>query len=1480
MIVTSIGVSLLIYFVAYGFIGLWTVTQVALNLLSFGTAFNSLVAVTLVRREIADLLRDVLTRRTLLHGKVHDLINSVIPRNVITVEGFWFRLRTVIEVLDEEIAFSEVRGLVILFYISIWTMIILPLVKSLAKVIISLFIALFLALAWGFYDDTGELTLRLVLSGLRWYSSKKLTIRVNPTVDAWIGDRLRDLKYNRNMLFIWFYRTGIELNFILDRHATVVDESPENLKRRFMGVLRSGIMRFSKRINEFDVPAFIRRHSENRLDEHETLALAGDLGYPLEKLVIRKPLKGVAGGRYDRNLVFGTNWSFPQPKYRETVARELRGLRSDLEVWRHSYVWPNIDDQLEATARYFGESKSHPVFSDWELDQVWDTLKPIYRNSRIAPFKLVLDAWNKRYNVGAFAFSSKTYKNGMFKRMKRREDIARLGGEKGYLKYWENLFYYAPIMQHFSHFMTKSEYLPEKKWKDRKVRTPIASWLPQYLSQIVFSYVPNHNFRYEDTPVKVGMPLNGAVMGQMFEKHLCLRTHYAGDCSAFDSTITAPVVEIIKAIRKRGYEGHAQYTAICDLVDVSYDNLLHSKLVSAQTGNVYRREDHGLGTGHASTSADNSLVMVALYILAWARLTKLSAHEFRRHNELSVYGDDHVLSISEMAPVNWNFKNVQAVLAGWGITMNLEVGNFESGSPFEKTPFLSKFARRPTVVDREECMAALGFVPNIIVTHDVEKLLAKALSPNIRSNPADRMERFLSMIRLTAHRPDAYQIFHTAIIRLAQEHQELAVKAARIPAYDLVLQQWYNPKSNVSEDVEMNADDPPIEGTLIHHIGEWTMLDAVTAFLAIVPDVVNPRLYNIGYVNYLFRKSEPLLLWPKHLVAISNGLVHQGGLLGALRASSYDWIPCEGQLPPRRESTGTLLVRHWAYMALRMKFSFSWFGILDTVQRKIWDMNFLMNGKIPSQAKKLDLNLVNFSLVVALNFVKVPEHWFWDVILEKEFPRLDLLIKKFWTNLVNRLWSFIPPAFKNLKAVLHIERGKLVLITSPTGSGKSTSMVNFLASSIEEGGFEKLIVVEPRSLLVKGLVTYMNREFSDHFYSGATTGLALDDRAKVWYITPQELFLNTGKFLNPNWLYLVDEAHLPEIHIKACLEYLPMRGCLTLAATATPSPYLADRSDFEIALDLPNVYKVFEMSRIIRASNSKEVKDAYISEVLALVNSEDKVFSTWLIFCPKLSYVDILVGVLGGKSQGIVKGTGSVVPGCKYYIATSVADVGLTIPEVDKVVSLSFKPTRDHPTSQLWTQMDRQTMTQRKGRTGRTNNGIFYSVGVLGLDLVEEPPLTQFEICTQFCDTGGNLETLLELGWIDLKTIFEDAEADFDVSSIKRIFSLIVADGQQDSLAIFGTPSPELYKQVFPEERGDILYSGIYDTRKFGTRWGDRYFIYELRDMAKMLDMASLASFLERKSGERREAGLNPKFSWAEITTLVFTEFVLIGMEF
>jgi len=61
----------------------------------------------------------------------------------------------------------------------------------------------------------------------------------------------------------------------------------------------------------------------------------------------------------------------------------------------------------------------------------------------------------------------------------------------------------------------------------------------------------------------------------------------------------------------------------------------------------------------------------------------------------------------------------------------------------------------------------------------------------------------------------------------------------------------------------------------------------------------------------------------------------------------------------------------------------------------------------------------------------------------------------------------------------------------------------------------------------------------------------------------------------------------------------------------------------------------------------------------------------------------------------------------QFILATSSADVGITIPDVDIVVTKTFRYTIG-PKGKGFYEMNQELITQRSGRTGRTNNGYVY----------------------------------------------------------------------------------------------------------------------------------------------------------------------------
>jgi hypothetical protein len=366
-------------------------------------------------------------------------------------------------------------------------------------------------------------------------------------------------------------------------------------------------------------------------------------------------------------------------------------------------------------------------------------------------------------------------------------------------------------------------------------------------------------------------------------------------------------------------------------------------------------------------------------------------------------------------------------------------------------------------------------------------------------------------------------------------------------------------------------------------------------------------------------------------------------------------------------------------------------------------------------------------------------------------PDVSYRIKGRLLYFLKKGFGLITTSFEGLPEVLNVEEGSVVLVTAPTGTGKSTDMINAL-KELSEGKHQKVVVVVPRSLLVIGLVGYMRDRFGPDF-SGATTGIVLDETARVWYITPQELFINRRRFMNGRYLYIIDEAHLDEPFMNVAKLFVKRHKAKMIYATATPTKQMIDEVDYSLALKVHANWGIVETHTGFNGTMDKD----YVNHVLELTHQNRSMFNVFLIFCPKISMVERLVNTLPGRACPIMRGVANVPKNMQYYVCTDIADVGITIPDVNIVISPTVRPCRDHPKTKQWTRCSHELLRQRRGRTGRTNHGKIIYTTPSECDIKDEEPIPTTDYYEVFIEAGADPAVLLELGiakWNEIKSFY------------------------------------------------------------------------------------------------------------------------------
>lgn len=1107
-------------------------------------------------------------------------------------------------------------------------------------------------------------------------------------------------------------------------------------KIKFAKVLRSMSLSFAKMVEAARLPQMFRSAAEAGLSASDQdkvnssidgyISWLDSIGYPIDKeLAEEEPVHSIAEGVYDYDwLLAGTNWRIHAPAMKMYMQPEFRRFQHLIQEYKPSFSYQNLDNQLNSIARYFHEPVSRFPDSNDVLDVVWPIVREIFEHSYITPVSAIYKTWNKKFNVGVYAVSQKRNKFGGFRKLPRREWIGMFGPKK-IIEFFENFARYGLIFDTHAQFFTKREWLKPSKWMNDVVRTPVAAMLPEYVSQMVFSAVPNKRFVYEKSPIKLGMPMKHGTFSSLWSRHARFSKHFAGDCTAFDSTIVGPVIKLVKMIRSKGFESHKDYKLIEKVIDRTYDVIEKAKLVSSTSGNVYRKGS-GLMTGHASTSTDNSLVMVAFYLVAWKQLTGRSAEEFRHYNELSVYGDDHVLSMSDNAPMVWTWNNIVITMKSWGVTMREEVPSGGKGVPLTKVPFLKKFPRKPTVNDLVDLKRVFGDsfeMPEFLTYHDPESMLGKALAPLLTVNPVYKAKRLQSFMYLCAHNKEVYDIFKEGLEFLFKTYPNVRAQLGKYtPSYDRVIRTWFT--SSIKFDFDDDKEDLMAVDDSIVLYGEFSTFERIMGSLSDLPDLVNPALRNVGPIDYMMRLGRRELSWPKQLIARVHGCHTKGHTEAILSNCSYDFLNKE--IPfDIIENDSTLLVRHWLYVALHDRKAFSLAFRLTGFFTKLISLNFMFSGYVAQTRPKFTISYYNLFLIYALNFIHVPETTLATVILmQAKIPDVVGFLDDAVTALLNKFWSKIPTSFRDLDVFLLDLTHKQFVVEAPTGSGKSTDMIESIRLCVNT----KIVVIEPRVNLCTGLSAYMNSRFPARF--GYITGDGtFDEDANVVYVSSRSFSMRHNQFMGKGYVFVVDEFHVDEIDHIVVVKTLSGSEERVIYTSATPK----DMNIPKVVLPSMNVYGYDrkEMPLLVNGPMST----AYVNAI-QMISRGHNPFMRHLIFVDTFRELETLEQILPGR-VGTISSRGVDIPSdVVFIIATSAADVGVTIPNVDIVITRDTHFSQGSKGLALY-RLPASTITQRCGRTGRTNNGFAYVLKVSSESIFPDENSFRFSDITRACVETG-----------------------------------------------------------------------------------------------------------------------------------------------
>ena len=1154
-------------------------------------------------------------------------------------------------------------------------------------------------------------------------------------------------KFCKMIGLAWVYGSEYAKQLNYDNAKPEFNRLSQLFVRSSVTLTRVAVLRFVEYMDNVRLPELIQaQYKPPTIDSiRNTLVFLKGMSFPVDQSVIdtlhasnTSPYLAEWGSFRDR--IMG----------RSNIALGFRKIvRTGMAFWLpddfypeipgfiHSATFTGVAEEILATSRYWndkeGETSYHLPGFDEAIDDLWETVKVQYGNSRLATFNEIYSMWVKKYNMG---FGFVTPQGKKLKSLTRQAVINSMGGKKPFLSAWAKVFYNAKKLVLPSPVFTKYETLKLKKALARSPRTVIGASFIEYVLASVFAYKPNHNYQYWSTPMKVGMPITGRSFDKLWCSLLGHEQIRAGDCTAFDSSQRPFMVKIVAEIRKKGYTFHKDYHAICQIIDHVYQGLIDQPMAFRAFGDIASK-GKGFTTGHTSTTPDNSLALVCNYLMAWRMVTGLRAREFLNFNTLANFGDDHVISFDPV--FGWSPEAGWKEMGKWGTIVRDEApGEYRLPDPRDPVPsggwdslkfaFLSKKPLPMTPDVRAEIDRA-GIIHNMTfgTFHDKEKLIGKMKGHNLLSGPrrhstldiseAEKRREYtraLSYLSLCAHHKDIYDKLIYEIHSMWVDNKEqwakdgFAKSCKKPPSYNQVLRNWYkegltleNKNEFVLEGEQGFDEDNDNYITVIENPDPFGVF---IRWLSDAPTLFSPRYRNIRWADWLQNKLHFELSWPHEFIAKANGVRSQGTVNAIISKTPYSFLRNSALSGNGETPFGVLLFRNWIFMLYQRfvvprRYGFSFLDMVRILDHGFVTGLFLFTGRVTQVLVELDLHIIDTFIIYLLSFVNfdtcIPP-------LGVSLPAPSDLLGQF----ISWVFRIMQPSgaidFQSLDAKLSLLRSGYISsfrFSAPTGTGKSTRMVNRIQNAMNR----PVVVIVPRRQVALGLASYMQTLYPHSGITASCEGGDYEPGSRIIYTTAQSFFMHP-EFQLPDTVIFFDECHINEPHYNVVHSWAKQSNNRIIYCTATPPDHIEGIEEVVV----PAVSS-FNISSATHTFN--DIGD-YLHFAADFINSR----STWersIVFVPTLKNAYSLQDLLQSSSAIVSSKDDGASQDVTTYICTSTADAGLTIPDVVFVFSPDYDVTvtntgaRVDPRKPYFYRIDNLTKLQRRGRTGRTSDGTF-----------------------------------------------------------------------------------------------------------------------------------------------------------------------------
>ena len=301
-----------------------------------------------------------------------------------------------------------------------------------------------------------------------------------------------------------------------------------------------------------------------------------------------------------------------------------------------------------------------------------------------------------------------------------------------------------------------------------------------------------------------------------------------------------------------------------------------------------------------------------------------------------------------------------------------------------------------------------------------------------------------------------------------------------------------------------------------------------------------------------------------------------------------------------------------------------------------------------------------------------------------------------------------------------VQENQALQLIAPTGTGKSIDVPPYLVSL-----GETVLVSVPTVVTARSLYNYQQEIHPEIRVGYAAEGeIKYDSKTQIIYATSGHVYRLLLRREYPSTVLFVDEVHTQSADITLIISlYLfhyesGLKVPRLLLVSATPTPLAINPPIWAPDFTSPYTVDVKYQSTDIPTQDLMKVAAETANKIGASASPGDV-----LIFAPGKREISQVVERLDHSKYDVFSLHAEVdkwdrdrlfkpSPKRKVIVATNIAETSLTIPNIGYVIdTLLEKVSEISPANAqrlVTTKVSKDSADQRKGRTGRTNNGVCY----------------------------------------------------------------------------------------------------------------------------------------------------------------------------